>query len=685
MSNWFKVVDNETARQVMVNRGSLILDCLCDLGATINLNSSDQPLISIIIVSYNAPELLAVTFAGLAAQANLNKSTFEVVIVDNASGAQTKALLGRIEGARVIHSPSNLGFSAGCNLGADNAAGRYLLFLNPDIELLPGGLDALVRAQNEERVGAVGGRLLFPSGMVQEAGAYFKNDAMLTHPYLRDACGPTAPEAMYRRETGYVSGAMLLIDKALFDRLGGFDAVYSPAYFEDTDLCVRSARLGYPTVYEPFATAIHFESATSKTREHVVALLDKNRSIFRERHAGWIFANGDAGGVDLELRNFSTNEFRILYIDDTVPHQDAGSGYPRSNSILNLMADRGYFVSLYPLHHKKPDRADTYRDLASRIEVFHGSGAESLAEIIETRRGYYDLLWVSRPHNIDFVAELFAQRGESMRDFVRSAIVFDAEAIFSLRNAMKTYAQSGAVFGKHLEAAIRREIRHYAMADHLICVNESEKAICESFGLVNVRILGHAMETRRATPEFSGRSGLLFVGALQLADSPNCDSLIWFKENVWNLVRRRLGERLTLKVVGPISQDMRQILAGEGVDIIGAAQDISLYTNAARVFIAPTRYASGIPHKVHEAVSRGLPAVVTPILASQVGWPREAGYLVADWRDPQQFADAIVRLHENESLWSAVRRSGYDEIEKDCSPRGFARNLRDICEWNAFA
>ncbi|HMK88019.1 MAG TPA: glycosyltransferase [Methylocystis sp.] len=686
MTSSFKAVDNDICRQALVNRGSLLLDSLCDHGATIDLKSSPLPLISIIVVAFNAPELLAVTMASLAAQGNLNRSSFEVIVVDNASDDETKALLNRLVGARIIPSETNRGFAGGSNLGASVAAGKYLLFVNPDIELLPGALDALVRAkESREHVGAVGGRLLFPGGRIQEAGAHFKNDGLLTHPYLRDARDPNAAEATYRRETGYVSGALLLIEKTLFDRLEGFDEAFTPAYFEDTDLCVRAARLGYATLYEPFATAVHFESSTSASREAVEALLDSHRKLFRDRHGKWIFANGDAGGSDLELRNFSVNELRILYIDDAVPHLDGGSGYPRSNAILNCMAAHGYFVSFYPLHRVKEKRQNLYRDLSPRIEIFEGSGVGPLSEILEQRRGYYDILWVSRPHNVEVVVDLFAQRGESMRDFVRSAIVFDAEAIFCLRDALKTYVHSGAIFGGELEAAVRREIRHYPVADHVICVSEAEKAMCESFGLANVRVLGHRMEAQRDTPGFSARAGLIFVGAVYEADSPNFDSLLWFKENVLALVRARLGAELTLTVVGSMPSEMRQALAGEGVKILGVVPDIAAHVNAARVFVAPTRYASGIPHKIHESVSRGLPAVVTPLLASQVGWPASAGYLVADWRDQKEFAEAIIRLHENEALWNALRQKGFDEVERDCDATAFSRTVRDICEWSAFA
>lgn len=253
------VPDNETCRQAAVSRGTRILESILDNKVSIKFAAPERPVVSVVIVSFNAPELLAGTLVSLSGQLNVNHVPYELVIVDNASETLTRKLLNAIEGARVHLSDQNLGFGGACNLGASMARGQYILFLNPDIEIMPGALDAMVStAQRTNRVGIVGGRLIFPNGALQEAGANFKDDTQLTHPYLRGVPDPSIPEANYRHQTGYVSGAFLLIDAAIFQELKGFDTVFHPAYFEDTDLCVRCSKLGYSVIYEPAATAVHF-------------------------------------------------------------------------------------------------------------------------------------------------------------------------------------------------------------------------------------------------------------------------------------------------------------------------------------------------------------------------------------------------------------------------------------------
>ena len=74
-----------------------------------------------------------------------------------------------------------------------------------------------------------------------------------------------------------------------------------------------------------------------------------------------------------------------------------------------------------------------------------------------------------------------------------------------------------------------------------------------------------------------------------------------------------------LTLVGAVAPSIRERLTGAGVRILGRVDDVGPVLDAARVSLAPTRFAAGIPHKVHETVARGLPGVVTPILAAQTG------------------------------------------------------------------
>jgi O-antigen biosynthesis protein len=471
-----------------------------------------------------------------------------------------------------------------------------------------------------------------------------------------------------------------MIERDLFEGLGGFDPLFAPAYFEDTDLCLRCHQAGRRVIVQPRATAIHYENATSARREDVEALLDRNRARFLDRHRANLFAQGpQPRGTG--LLDHDPWRLRVLYVDDRVPHLDLGAGLPRANAILNAMAGLGYAVTFFPNYEADAEEAQRYRDLDERIEIAYASGDDGFARLITERRDHYDVLWVSRPHNILFVTQALHAAGLDPRGFVRSKVIFDSEALFALRDFVTGAATSGSAVAADLAWQAERETRLFGLADAVVCVSPAEARVLARYSACNATVLGHALTLPEApTPGFASRSGFVFVGALAREGQPNVDSLDWFFGSVWPLVRGALPEA-ALTIVGGIAPEIRERYAREpGVRVTGRVPQTEPYLDAARVFLAPTRFAAGIPHKVHEAVARGLPCVVTPILADQVGWEDGAGLLIRDWRDPKPFAEALVALHEDAALWDRVRTEGGRRIAADCDAGAFATAIRALCE-----
>jgi len=116
----------------------------------------------------------------------------------------------------------------------------------------------------------------------------------------------------------------------------------------------------------------------------------------------------------------------------------------------------------------------------------------------------------------------------------------------------------------------------------------------------------------------------------------------------------------------------------------GRLDDIGPVLDAARVALAPTRFAAGIPHKVLETVARGLPSVVTPVLAGQMGWPDGTGYRVHDWHDPRGFAETLAQLHEDAAAWTQVQRAGLAQVGREEDPEAYRAVLRRLCEAPTF-
>ncbi len=162
------------SRQAALATAELLWETLLLNDRRIDFQSQDNPDVSIILVSHNASRLLAQTLFNLSRQLKEESAAVETIVIDNASDRSTHRLLDRVNGAIMVRNPQNIGYGPACNQGAALARGRFLLFLNPDIDLMPGAVDALIAGFTLfDRVGIVGGRLVFLVGVFRKRAASF--------------------------------------------------------------------------------------------------------------------------------------------------------------------------------------------------------------------------------------------------------------------------------------------------------------------------------------------------------------------------------------------------------------------------------------------------------------------------------------------------------------------------------
>jgi GT2 family glycosyltransferase len=246
------------------------------------------PSTSIVIPTYNGIRQLLPCIRALDATLG-DHFDGEVLVVDDGGALETEhALLDlerRYPWLRVIRNARNLGFIASCNRGAEAATGEVVIFLNDDTIPLPGWHQALLRTfRTHPDAGAVGGRLVYPDGRLQEAGGVIFRDGSGAN-LGRDDFEPDAPLYTHVRPVHYCSGALLATPRELFRSLGGFDEVYRPAYYEDTDYCFSVRAAGRAVYYQPESVVVHLEGATSGTdlksgvKRHQV----RNRQTFRTK------------------------------------------------------------------------------------------------------------------------------------------------------------------------------------------------------------------------------------------------------------------------------------------------------------------------------------------------------------------------------------------------------------------
>jgi len=632
----------------------------------LDVPATDRPLVSLLLVLFNQAHLTLLAIESILCNSDVD---YELVIVDNASTDMTGELLQHLRGAHVIRNQSNLGFGPACMQAAEVARAPYLCFMNNDALLEPRALSsALQNFSESDRVGAVGGKILLADGRLQEAGSIIWSDGSALGYGRLD--NPDLPAYQFRRPVDYCSAAFLFTPRSLFFELGGFKPEFAPAYYEDTDFCLQVWHHGLQVIYEPRAAIRHFESASSGGNEAAKPQMAANQSkLVKEWQQSLSGHLAPLTSNVLRARIASPSSgLRILYLDDRVPHRELGSGFPRSNDILQHLVSLGHHVACASVSFPLNLESDEYRDIPRDVELIDGSAG--FTSILQDYLPASDLVWVSRPHNMERLVQAIPHLTEPCK----VPIIYDAEAIFSDRDRLKADISGHKISPQLLTAQSAMEAALAQAANVTITVSERDALNLKARGVGTLRVLGHCLQAAPTAQSYFERASFLFIGAIHDDDNPNLDSLRFLCREVWPAVRKSTGAELVIAGFG--TERFADEFKLPGISIVGPQKNLRPLYESARVFVVPTRYCAGIPYKAHEAAAHGVPMVITPIIHEQLAWIDGQDYLVA--ANSTQFAASCVKLFSDVSLWNSVRDSALSRVNAELSSDAFDAAIVNI-------
>jgi len=214
---------------------------------------------------------------------SLKKNTsgkYRLIVTCDHSQEDVKQTLESTSELAVLNTGEQ-GFAATCNYGASRGNSPLVLFLNSDVWIVdPGWLLAMVAEFADQRIGAVGSKMMFfdqsvpgftkkgsdirPPGTVQHAGVAFD---FLNRPYhMFLGWAPWHPKVSRRLKVNAVTGACLMTRRSVFEKIGGFDTAYTLGNFEDMEYCLKVRSLGYDIVYTPDSYLYHYAGGSGNTQ-----------------------------------------------------------------------------------------------------------------------------------------------------------------------------------------------------------------------------------------------------------------------------------------------------------------------------------------------------------------------------------------------------------------------------------
>jgi GT2 family glycosyltransferase/ubiquinone/menaquinone biosynthesis C-methylase UbiE/glycosyltransferase involved in cell wall biosynthesis len=629
--------------------------------APIHFAPVTAPDVSVIIPVYKGLTDLENCLRSLALSI-ASEPSFEVVLVDDCPAEPVLWALPDSGGMHKISNAENLGFLLTCNKGAMAARGRIVCFLNSDTIVYPGWLRGLVDALDDmQGVGLAGGMLLNPDGTVQDAGWRMLANGW-GHPIGRNG-DPRDGSYTYRRAVDCVSGACFALRTALFHQLGGFDALYAPAFYEEFDLAFRARARGLKVVYAPQSRVVHVGSASygAARRDQ---LSGQHHAIFVERFAAELQKHPWDTGDEFILRHGTEAGPVILVVDYGVPQPNRHAGDVTMSRYLALLAIAGWRVVFGPKNGLADGPA---ADALQRQGIELIRQPVTIEEWLARHGGHVRHVWLARP---DIAEALIGP----VRTYTTAPVSYYPHDLHHVRLSREAELRGCPMLAAEAARMRAQELAVLSAVDHVTSPGDVEAAqirllvpgaavhVLPPYFYEAADIVSYDLE------HFDGLYDVVFVGGFP--HTPNVDAAIFTATEimpaVWDVV-----PRARLVLVGYAPPPEVWALAGPRVVVTGQVPAVEPFLEQARVVLAALRFGAGVKGKVVDALRLGVPTVTTPVGAEGIGIVPGRDALVA--ADAAGLARHVIDLFHSADTCAALSAAGADLIRNRFSRRA-ARN-----------
>lgn len=617
----------------------------------------DIPKVSIIIPVYNQ---FNYTYNCLKSILEHTKDVkYEIIVADDCSCDQTLEIEKIVQGINIIRNKKNLKFLKNCNMASEYAKGKYILFLNNDTQVQPGWLQAMTTLfEQNKNVGMVGAKLVYPDGHLQEAGGIVWKDGSARN--YGNGENPDSYEYCYVKEVDYISGATIMIKTSLWKEIGGFDDIYSPGYYEDTDLAFEIRKRGYKVCLQPKSIVVHFEGISNGT--NLSSGLKHYQIINQEKfYKKWQdILNEEQCQKDFDIyyaKDRGQVKKQILVVDHYVPNYSKDAGGRCTFMYIKAFLKMGMKVTFIG---DKYEKSEPYTTILTQmgVEVLYGEFCRyNWKEWLEENLKYFDYIYLQRP-------DVSSKYMDIVKMYGQGKVFYFAHDLYHIR-FYRDYKVTGNKESLEISKKWKEiELELFKKADvgHVVGTFE-QKMIQEIYPekpIRNIPIYIYDQFPVEIEKDFSKREDIIFVGGFN--HRPNLDAVLWFAEKIYPRILIKYP-RMVWHIIGSNAPKEVQELASPNIVLEGFISDEELekFYKKCRLAVVPLRYGAGVKGKIVEAAYYQIPMVTTSIGGE--GLDSTCGTFIME-DDADKMAELINSLYVDYNKLEEMSDAGREFIEK---------------------
>ncbi len=362
--------------------------------------------------------------------------------------------------------------------------------------------------------------------------------------------------------------------------------------------------------------------------------------------------------ITLDAAGIRTTGLRILVCDDHVPAPDRDAGSARMFLILKSLLKLGQplFISMSGLY--QPD----YEDLLRKEGVETAFWAD-YKQLLRERS--FDIAILSRPDVAEALLRAIKKTSRGTR------IIFDTVDISFIRLGREYKLTGDKNISAEAERYQKLEGKLARECDQVWCVTtEDQAALTPLAPSARFEIIPTIHPLQKRGKDFAERHGAVFIG--NYLHRPNRDAVHYFVKDILPLVQAA-HPGFKLFIVGDHAPPEIRAYASEKVIVTGYLSEVDEIFHNCRVFVAPLRFGSGMKGKIGQSLSYGVPVVTTSIGAEGMGLENGCQAIIAD--NAEEFADAVINLHQDAMLWQRLSDNGFEHMRKNFTPEGVEEKI----------